>query len=279
MQNPSDNLTAGTVAIVGIPFDAHSSFMQGAARAPAHIRKAMNSGASNLCAESGIDLGARSDFTDLGDIDVTSAPDPIEFIEATITALLSRKVRLISLGGDHAITYPVLKSFCKQFGRLEIIHLDAHPDLYHTYEGNRLSHACTFARIMEERLGSRLVQIGIRTLNPHQKQQAERFGVEIIRIPHIEKTAQLQLNGPLYLSIDLDVLDPAFAPGVSHHEPGGLTTRQVIELIQMLPAPIAGADIVEFNPKRDPSGMTAAVAAKILKEVSARMLEFPLEIT
>ncbi len=188
---------------------------------------------------------------------------------------MNRDIRLISLGGDHAITYPLLKSYHKKFGRLEIVHLDAHPDLYESYDGNRFSHACPFARIMEEKLASRLVQIGIRTLNPHQKKQAERFGTEIITISQLENATGLQLKGPLYLSIDLDVLDPAFAPGVAHHEPGGLTTRQLIDLIQRLQAPIVGADIVEYNPKRDLSDMTAMVAVKILKEVAARMLEIP----
>ena len=167
--------------------------------------------------------------------------DVIENIEASITELLNRDVRLISLGGDHAITYPIIKSFHKRFGRLEIVQLDAHPDLYDTYSGNRFSHACAIARIMEEKLASRLVQIGIRALNPHLQQQAERFGVETITIALYDKAASIQLTGPLYLSIGLDVLDPAFAPGVSHHEPGGLTTRQVIELIQQLPDPIVGS--------------------------------------
>jgi arginase len=276
MINISDNLKSGMVAVIGIPFDAYSSFMQGAARAPAQIRKTMNSGAGNLCSESGIDLATRPDFIDLGDMHIDADSDAIENIEASITELLNRDVRLISLGGDHAITYPIIKSFHKRFGRLEIVQLDAHPDLYDTYDGNRFSHACPFARIMEEKLASRLVQVGIRALNPHLQQQAERFGVEIITIPHYEKAASIQLTGPLYLSIDLDVLDPAFAPGVSHHEPGGLTTRQVIELIQQLQAPIVGADIVELNPKRDPSEITAMAAVKILKEVSARLLELPI---
>ncbi len=276
MQNLSNNLKPGTVAFVGIPFDAHSSFMTGSARAPAQIREVMNSGACNLCSESGIDLAARSDFIDLGDMHINGESGAIENIEVTISELLNRDIRLISLGGDHAITYPILKSYQKKFGRLEIVQLDAHPDLYDSYDDNRFSHACPFARIMEEKLVSRLIQIGIRTLNPHQKQQAERFGVEIITIPHMEKADRIQLEGPLYLSIDLDVLDPAFAPGVAHHEPGGLTTRQVIELIQHLQAPIVGADIVEYNPKRDPSEITAMVAVKILKEVAARMLELPM---
>ena len=103
--------------------------------------------------------------------------------------------------------------------------------------------------------------------------------MEIITVPQLENAARIELVGPLYLSIDLDVLDPAFAPGVAHREPGGLTTRQVIELIQQLKAPIAGADIVEFNPARDPSEMTAMVAFKLLKEVAARMLERPLDFS
>jgi agmatinase len=266
------------VAVIGIPFDAFSSFIQGAALAPSQIRKTMNSGASNLCSESGIDLAARPDFIDIGDIQIDGDSDAIENIEASITELLNRDVRPIALGGDHAITYPIIKSFHKRYGRLEIVQLDAHPDLYDTYDGNRFSHACPFARIMEEKLASRLVQIGIRALNPHQQLQAERFGVEIITIPQYDKAARIPLTGPLYLSIDLDVLDPAFAPGVSHHEPGGLTTRQVIELIQQLQAPIVGADIVELNPKRDPSEITAMAAVKILKEVSARMLEWPIDL-
>ncbi|MGD8881451.1 MAG: agmatinase [Desulfobacterales bacterium] len=278
MIKPSDNLRSGMVAVIGIPFDAFSSFIQGAALAPSQIRKTMNSGASNLCSESGIDLAARPDFIDIGDIQIDGDSDAIENIEASITELLNRDVRPIALGGDHAITYPIIKSFHKRYGRLEIVQLDAHPDLYDTYDGNRFSHACPFARIMEEKLASRLVQIGIRALNPHQQLQAERFGVEIITIPQYDKAARIPLTGPLYLSIDLDVLDPAFAPGVSHHEPGGLTTRQVIELIQQLQAPIVGADIVELNPKRDPSEITAMAAVKILKEVSARMLEWPIDL-
>jgi arginase len=92
---------------------------------------------------------------------------------------------------------------------------------------------------------------------------------------NLQNPQAVDLKGPLYLSIDLDVLDPAFAPGVSHHEPGGMSTRELIDIIQGLQVPLAGADIVEFNPRRDLSEITAMVTVKILKEVAARMLELP----
>ena len=267
------------VAVIGIPFDANSSYMQGPALAPAQIRKIWNAGAINLCSESGIDLGNHPEFIDLGDLKIENAANAIDKIESTVTELLGCGARLLSLGGDHAITYPILKSYRTRHQQLEILHLDAHPDLYESYEGNRYSHACPFARIMEEKLASRLVQMGIRTLNAHQKKQADRFGVEIVDMQRFHNLQAVKLKGPLYLSIDLDVLDPAFAPGVSHHEPGGMSTRQLIELIQGLQVPLAGADIVEFNPLRDLSDITAMVAVKILKEVAARMLELPTKIS
>jgi arginase len=273
------SLKSGMIAVIGIPFDANSSYMQGAALAPAQIRKIWNAGAINLCSESGVDLGDHPGFIDLGDLKIDNAANAIDKIESTIAELLDRGARLISLGGDHAITYPILKSYRTRHQQLEILHLDAHPDLYESYGGNRYSHACPFARIMEEKLASRLVQIGIRTLNAHQKEQADRFGVEIVDMQRFHNLQAVMLKGPLYLSIDLDVLDPAFAPGVSHHEPGGMSTRQLIELIQGLQVPLAGADIVEFNPLRDLSDITAMVAVKILKEVAARMLELPTKIS
>ncbi len=153
------------------------------------------------------------------------------------------------------------------------MHIDAHTDLYHEYEGDPHSHACPFARIMEEKLATRLVQVGIRTLNPHQREQAEKFGVEVFEMKNFEREQLPQLEGSVYISLDMDGFDPAFAPGVSHHEPGGLTSRQVIDMIQNLKGEIVGADIVEFNPTRDVQGITAALAAKMMKEIIGEMLD------
>jgi arginase len=111
-------------------------------------------------------------------------------------------------------------------------------------------------------------------MNPHQRLQAEKFGVDVLEMRRWQQGSRLVFEGPVYLSLDMDVLDPAFAPGVSHHEPGGFSTREILQLLQNLTAPVVGADLVEFNPTRDPTGMTAAVAAKLLKEIAAGMLAY-----
>ena len=126
---------------------------------------------------------------------------------------------------------------------------------------------------MEQSLASHLTQVGIRTLNAHQREQAQKFGVKIIEMKDFKNGQSLNLKGPLYISIDLDGFDPAFAPGVSHHEPGGLSTRAVLNLLQQIQVPIVGIDIVELNPTRDWHGMTAMLAAKLLRESLGLLLK------
>ena len=264
--------TAGVI-VLGVPSDENSSFMKGSALAPGRIREVLNAGSSNLCSENETDLSGEPRFVDLGDLELADAETAFQQIEEAITELLEHGAHILSLGGDHAITYPILRAYGKKYENLNILHLDAHPDLYEQFEGNLYSNACPFARIMEEKLAVRLVQIGIRTMNPPQRKQAEKYSVEVIDMSRWHPDLVLDFKGPLYLSLDMDVLDPAFAPGVSHHEPGGLSTRDVLGLIQGLHVPLVGADIVEFNPKRDPLGITAMAAAKFLKEIAVRMLE------
>lgn len=269
MTSATRNSTRGKLGIIGFCFDENSSFMRGTAGAPPLIREALFSYASNLWTETGIDLGRPDIFFDAGDV----IPSSAEKIEESISSLLSENLLPLSLGGDHSITYAIVRAIARRYPSLSLLHFDAHPDLYDELQGNRCSHACPFARIMEDKLVQRLVQVGIRTMNGHQQEQARRFGVEVIEMKKFKDGLDLEFDTPVYVSVDMDALDPAFAPGVSHREPGGLTTRQVIELIQAIKVPVIGADIVEFNPKMDPSGMTAVVCAKILKELAAKMLE------
>jgi arginase len=126
---------------------------------------------------------------------------------------------------------------------------------------------------MEERLADRLIQVGLRTVNDHHRDQFKRFGVEVIEAVRWGGNLRLDITTPVYVSLDIDGLDPAYAPGVSHREPGGLSPRQVIDLIHTIDQPIVAADIVEYNPRCDISHMTAIVAAKLLKEIGGMMVK------
>jgi len=269
---------SAAVALLGIPYDANSSYLRGAADAPPRIREELFGESSNRWTEDGQDLGQPGIFYEAGDLRLPLAVEPaFAAIEEAVRAIVSTGQPLISLGGDHSITYPILRGCQSCYPDLTILHFDAHPDLYHEL-GGRYSHACPFARIMEERLARRLVQVGIRTLNGHQFDQARRFGVEIFtmrrlqRLTLTELLASLRLEAPLYISFDLDVLDPAYAPGVSHFEPGGLSVRQVLDVLQGLRAPVVGVDLVEYNPIRDHHTQTAAVCGKLVKEFTALIL-------
>ncbi len=262
------------VAVTGIPYDANSSFLRGPALAPPKIREAYRSDSANYYAESGRDLSSDSEWTDLGDLSLPS-PEAFQSLGATVKNLAAQYPKLLLLGGDHSVTAPIVRGLHAVHGHFSILHIDAHPDLYENFENNPHSHASPFARIMEEGLVQRLVQVGIRTLNAHQLQQAKRFGVEIIQMKHWNDNHVFSFDGPVYLSLDMDAIDPAFAPGVSHHEPGGFTSRQVIHLLQRLKGQVIGADLVEFNPQRDPSGITAMLAAKLYKELLDLLLRTP----
>lgn len=273
LQTAIAELAPGSLAVLGLPWDESSSFVRGAAAAPPVIRRALHSPSSNLACESGVDLATESRWQDLGDLELDGASEPLDLIAETVDAVLGRKSRLLGLGGDHSVTYPIVRAYARHYPRLDLLHFDAHPDLYDEFEGDRFSHACPFARIMEEGLVRRLIQVGIRTMNPQQQAQAVRFGVEVVSMRDWNPDHDIELEGPVYLSFDLDALDPAFAPGVAHCEAGGLSTRECLRSIGRLRAPLVGADVVELNPSRDLHDLTAAVAAKLVKELSARMLD------
>lgn len=263
--------TRGLPTLLGIPFDAYSSYSRGAGDAPAKIREALGCDASNRWSELGVDLGVAGVYEDAGDL-AFAEKNAFAAIEASVGALIQQGKRPVSLGGDHSITYPIVKALARRHLELTIFHFDAHPDLYEEFEGNRLSHACAFARIMEAGLAKRLVQVGIRTINRHQREQAERFGVEVVEMRGLPAYDKLKAAGPVYITFDMDVLDPAFAPGISHREPGGMSMREAIAHLHAIEGEIVGADLVEYNPVQDVAGLTATVAAKILKEILGKMI-------
>jgi agmatinase len=263
--------TMGVPTLLGIPFDGQSSYLRGAGDAPPRIRKALRCDASNSWCESGVDLGVAGAYDDAGDLEFREQ-DFVAAIENGVGGLMDQGKRPVLLGGDHSITFPIVKAVARRHPELTVIHFDAHPDLYEEFEGNRLSHACPFARIMEAGLAKRLVQVGIRTINRHQREQAKRFGVEVVEMAALPAYEKLKVAGPIYVTFDMDALDPAFAAGVSHREPGGMSVREAIAHLHAIEGEIVGADVVEYNPVQDVAGMTATVAAKILKEILGKMI-------
>lgn len=262
------------VSIIGVPWDGSSSFARGAGEAPARIRDALWSPSTNAYNERGDDLSAAAWLSDAGNLTLPAdAAAAREAITAAVRQLLAAGRKPLVLGGDHSISYPVLRAFAGRSGPVTILHLDAHADLYDEFDGDRYSHACPFARIMEERLAARLVQVGVRTLTAHQRAQAAKFGVETLGADRWRDSLPLvaRVKPPVYVSLDLDVIEPMLAPGVAHPEPGGLTVREVIEVITALRVPVAGADVVEYNPRYDLRDLTARVAAKLVKELAAAM--------
>lgn len=260
--------------LLGIPFDKNSSFLQGPALAPPLIRKMDIDGSANRFAENGMSIAVNENYVDEGDLNLESADAATAFaiIKNAIVNHIQHGDKLICFGGDHSVSYPIIAAHADNYQPIHILHLDAHADLYENFEDNPYSHASPFARLMEIGNIASLTQVGIRTLNTHQREQAAKYGVRIIEMKDFSMDFIQTLSSPLYLSLDLDVLDPAYAPGISHHEPGGLTTRELISIIQSINAPIIGADIVEYNPTRDINNMTAMVAYKLFKEIAAKML-------
>jgi arginase len=212
---------------------------------------------------------------DAGDLALRDGPQSRATIEREVRLVAASGRPPILLGGDHSVTYPILRAIGPLHPGLTVLHIDAHADLYDEFEGDRYSHACPFARVMEEKLAAHLVQVGIRTLTGDQQAQAVRFGVEVIDMRAWADGARPAIGGPVYISLDLDGLDPAFAPGVSHREPGGLSVRDVLSIFSALNGPIVGADVVEYNPAQDMGGLTALVAAKFVKELSGLMRRGP----
>lgn len=265
-------LVAGDIALYGVGIDANSTHLAGPALGPEAIRDQLHSGSANYYTEDGVDIAAV--VVDVGSIAVgneAGSESDADLVTNHVVETLRSGGRPLGMGGDHSITYPILRALRSLHADLTIVHVDAHPDLYDNFGDNRLSHASPFARIMEDGLCDRLIQVGIRTATAHQREQAQRFGVETVEARDFQEFDARSILGPIYVSIDLDGLDPAFAPGVSHLEPGGLTTRQVIDLIAGVGGPIVGADVVELNPLTDVGGVTAMVAAKLVKELAGRM--------
>jgi agmatinase len=259
------------LVFAGLPDDSQSSFRRGSACGPQRIRLAYNGNCYNAATESGGDLTGA--VADLGDLPSKSSwkLTARSYQEFAARLFQSGKIPFFA-GGDHAVTVPILAALAEIGEPVHLVQIDAHPDLYPDYEGNRDSHACTISRALEMNQVASVTQLGIRTMNASQRPQLERYRDRLHLFFARDLLGELPMlshipNGaPVYLTLDLDGFDPAFAPGVSHPVPGGLSPRQVLNFIQNAPWKLAGMDAVEVNPVWDVNDRTAILAARLLHE-------------
>jgi len=217
-----------------------------------------------------VNLAEAWSYLDLGDIEGKSFEDIVSSVEGRISSIY-RGQKFLFLGGDHSITYATFRGLRKASGQeFGLVYFDAHPDCYEIYDGNPYSHACTVRRLVEEGYVKDVVMIGIRAATRQQMEFAREKGMKIFSVDEID---EIDSMGRAYISFDIDVLDPAFAPGSSNPEPGGLSTRELIRLIKKLDLDLIAFDIVEVNPEFDHSGITCFAAAKIIREVLGKFAE------
>ena len=267
-----DNNSEPTASIFGIPFDSTHSYKPGCRFGPDVIREAFNN-IEIFEPNFGVDLET-ANIQDLGNIQHTvSATEMLSMVEKTTTELQKNKNQLIILGGEHLLTLGTYMSFPKDTG---YVVFDAHYDLRDQYADMKLSHAAYLRRIVEKRGSENIVHVGARAYVKEELEFLKENNIQTITDkqirdgdgPSLLKNATKNFDS-IYTSIDLDILDPAFAPGVGNPEAVGITSRELYDLITSLQErKIVAADIVELNPSFD-NGSTASLAAKMISTIIA----------
>jgi len=271
------------VALVGVPFDGGTTYRDGARFGPREIR-VQSALIRNYNPVLKISPFEKLRIADYGDIDVNplSIENTFQKIQQEIETIVEADTRPFSIGGDHSISLPILRALAKKHGyrQLGMIHFDSHIDTWDEYFGMKLSHGTPFRRAIEEKLlnSNKIIQIGIRgqLYNATDFNFNKKHGVTMITIEDIfkhgvsfvhDKIRNLQKE-KLYLSFDIDALDPAFAPGTGTPQVGGLTSFQALQLIRALQGlEFIGLDLVEVSPPYDSKGITSLLAANLIFEI------------
>lgn len=274
-----ETVDSADVAIAGVPFDGGTSFRPGARFGPAAVREA-----SRLLRPYDPALGIEpfelQQVVDAGDVSCSpfSIPDAVDAIHSAARALLERIPRLIFVGGDHTIAFPVLKAVSELWGPVALVHFDAHLDTWDSYFNAPLTHGTPFRRAREQGflLDDHSIHVGLRgplyarsdLLSDHDLgftaihvTDLDRLGIAAV----IEKIRERIGDAPVYLSVDIDVLDPSHAPGTGTPEPGGMSSRELFAILRGLAgAHLVGADVVEVSPPFDHASITALSAAQVI---------------
>jgi agmatinase len=255
--------------ILGCPYDGSASFHPGARFGPSAIRRA-SWGIETFSPYSGRDLSQLS-VHDMGDLELPLGEKKLSLtlIRKALRKILSEKKTPISLGGDHLITLPIVEEVLRVYPSLYLLQIDAHADLREDYLGETLSH-CTVMKRVLDRLGKgRLFQVGIRSGTEEEFELARRIK-SIVSVDQDSPRSMVKRlrNKPVYLSLDLDVIDPSLLPGVGTPEPGGFTFQEFISLLKELqPLHVIGFDMVELTPDYDPTQISAITASVMLREM------------
>ena len=282
----ADTVPRWDIAVAGVPFDGGTSYRPGARFGPAAVRQASrllrpyNPALDTLPFE-------LAQVVDAGDIACTpfSTEEAVAQIEAGATALLRHGGRLAVIGGDHTVALPLLRATAARHGALALVHFDAHLDTWDTYFGQRFTHGTPFRRAWEEGLllRDRSVHVGLRgpLYAVSDLDEDADMGFAQVTSDDIADRGAAAIAGevrdrvgaaPVYVSVDIDVLDPAHAPGTGTPEAGGLTSRELLALLRALePTHVVGADVVEVSPAYDQSEITAVAAAHVLYELLSVM--------
>jgi agmatinase len=268
------------IALVGVPFDGGTTYRAGARLGPRHIRvqsALIRPYHPNLK----VNPFDRYRIADYGDIPVNplSIQDTFQRIEAAIDELLAHGVRPICVGGDHSIALPILRALAKRHQPLSVIHFDSHPDTWDEYFGSKYSHGTPFRRAIEEGLidPSHMLQVGLRgqVYGEEDFDFARSKGIEFLfteeiferGIPWVVERFQRFRGTSCYLTFDIDVVDPAFAPGTGTPQIGGPSSREIVALVRgLLGLQFVGADLVEVSPPYDSAEITSLLAANLLFE-------------
>lgn len=212
--------------------------------------------------------------SDIGDLDIPmgDVKRALDIIEETADHIINDDKKVMMIGGEHLVTYPVVKAYHKKYKDLKIIHLDAHTDLRDEFMGMKLSHATVIKRCYDILGDNRIYQFGIRSGDKHEFDFAKNGHtyMEKFSIDTLEKVIDEIKDSPVYITIDLDVLDPSVMPGTGTPEPGGISYKELLKATKLFEKlnHIVGADIVELAPKIDPTDISTAAAAKLLREMT-----------
>ena len=257
------------VVLLGCPYDGSASFRPGARFGPSAIRRA-SWGIETYSPYLQKDLACLK-IHDIGDLELPLGEKKLslDLVQKAARKIFSAKKFPIFLGGDHLITLPIAEELLRIYPNLHILHIDAHTDLREDYLGETLSHSTVMRRVVERLGKGRLLQVGIRSGTEEEFQLAKRMNSLVpLEKKYFNGMLRHLKDKPVYISLDLDVIDPGLLPGVGTPEPGGLTFQNLISLFKGLQhLHIIGFDLVELTPDYDPSQISSVAASVILREM------------